>query len=259
MAKLLNAFVYPPDMSVKVSFGDIAEASGAQDTLLATPCIGDRRFVVSLVMPAVKRASKHIADQRVHASTARRVHASAAAIEQWLAGDDTVELHEATLTARVARAAAYRDADSATDFADVAAYKAAHAASEAVVNIAFAAAAAHALAAAAHAAATAAHTAAAAAYAAAAARTADDAAVYSVAAHRAERQQQVADIIARSPLHALKEMSNPKTHHDEPEDFAEFWEERILNRRMSEPFSEKSSIARWFRNAQKKSQVSWDA
>lgn len=160
-AKLLKSLGNPTDYSLQVSFGDIAKSNDALDALWCARCIDDRRFAVSLVMPAVKRAAAFATDSRVHDCIA--------ALEAWLAGDESVDLRAAAYAAAdAARAAAYATRDAA--YAARAAYAAARAAD-------------------------AAYTAAAAAY------TAADAA--DAAARAAEQQKQVEDIIALSPLHAL--------------------------------------------------------
>lgn len=133
---LLKSLGNPSDLSTKVSFGDIAQSNGAADALWCLRCVDDRRFGVSMVLPAVKRATQYATDKRVNDCIA--------AIEQWLSGDDSVDLRAA------ARAAA-----SASAAAEAAAY---------------------------------------------AAYAADAAAAYAAA----ERQLQIADIIAVSPPHALK-------------------------------------------------------
>jgi hypothetical protein len=162
---LLKSLGNPTDMSVTVSFGDIAKSNGAQDALWCLRCISDRRFAVSLIMPAAKRASVHSADQRVHYCIA--------AIGKWLAGDEAVDLMAARAAAYAAAyAAAAADADSA---ARAAAYAAYAAAADARADARSAAASDS-------------------AWAAAAADSAD-----------VERKQQMEDIISLSPLHALKE------------------------------------------------------
>lgn len=65
-AQLLKSLGNPDDFSMQVSFGDIAKSNGAQDALWCLRCIDDRRFGVSLILPALKRALKHTADKRVH-------------------------------------------------------------------------------------------------------------------------------------------------------------------------------------------------
>ena len=161
---LLTALGNPKDLNLQVSVGDVAKSNGAQDALWCCRCIPDRRFVVSLIMPAVKRASEHTTDSRVHDRIS--------ALEKWLAGDDSVNLNAyATYAAYAADTAAY-----------AAAY-AAYAAADAAADAAYAAYAADAAAYAAY-------------------RAAADAAAYA-AAYTAEREQQVRDIIALAPLHAF--------------------------------------------------------
>lgn len=168
--KLLKTLGNPSDLSMQVSFGDIAKSNGAQDALWCLRCIDDRRFAVSLIMPAVKRASKH--------TTNKRAHDCIEALERWLSGGDTVGLKAAVecVAVRGYTAAAF------------AAYAAAYAAYTA--NAANAANAADRVANAANAAN--------AAYAYAADR-ADRAAARAI-----ELKHQIDDIIKLSPLHAVK-------------------------------------------------------
>ena len=95
---LLTALGNPKDLSLQVSIGDIAKSNGALDALWCCRCIPDRRFVVSLIMTAVKRASVHTTDSRVHDCVS--------ALEKWLAGDDSVDL-------KAAADGAYTAADAA--------------------------------------------------------------------------------------------------------------------------------------------------
>jgi hypothetical protein len=123
---LLRSLGNPTDMSVTVSFGDIAKSNGEQDALWCLRCISDRRFAVSLIMPAVKRASSYTTDKCVHDCIA--------ALDKWLAGDDAVDLMAVAARSTAvsdaayaaARAAAY--AADAADAAYAAAYSAAYAA-----------------------------------------------------------------------------------------------------------------------------------
>lgn len=64
--KLLTTLGNPTDLSIKVSIGDVAKSNGAQDALWCLRCVNDRRFSTSLVLPAVRRASTHTTDTRVH-------------------------------------------------------------------------------------------------------------------------------------------------------------------------------------------------
>ncbi len=111
---LLKALSNPSDLSMQVSIGDIAKSNGAQDALWCTRCIDDRRFVVSLILPAVRRASAFTTDSRVAECIA--------VLESWLAGDDGVDLRAA------ARAAAYAASAASAAYA---AYAAAYAADDA--------------------------------------------------------------------------------------------------------------------------------
>ncbi|MFN8994436.1 MAG: hypothetical protein ACK5X3_12365, partial [Pseudomonadota bacterium] len=83
-----------PDMTRHVSIGDIAHSNGAADALWCLRCIDDRRAVVRASMPAVKRAAVRTTDHRVHDCIA--------AVEKWLAGDDSVDLWEAAEAAEAA-------------------------------------------------------------------------------------------------------------------------------------------------------------
>jgi hypothetical protein len=192
---LLTSLGNPKDLSLRVSIGDIAKSNGAQDALWCSRCITDRRFVVSLIVPAVKRASVHTTDSRVHECVL--------AVEKWLAGDDSVNLNAAAAAADAAACAAgdvaYAAADVAYAAADVAyaAYNAAYNAACAAADVTYAAARTAAYAAA-YVAAAATYAATSATY--AAARTAAYAAAY--VADAAEQEQQVRDIIALAPLHA---------------------------------------------------------
>lgn len=134
---LLAALGKPKELSMQVSIGDVAKSNGAQDAFWCCRCIDDRRFLLSLIMPALKRASVHTDDSRVHDCIS--------ALEKWLAGDESIGLLAA------AYAAAYA-ADAASAVAADAAY-----------------------------------------------------AADAVTSRAAEREQQVLDIIALSPLHAFAE------------------------------------------------------
>ena len=103
-----------------VSLGDIATTNDAADAMwcvraLDWSYIAVRRAVIAgAVLPAVKRASKHIKDQRVFDAIG--------IIECWCAGDDSADLNKAR---KAAADAAYAYAYAA---ADAAAYAAAYAA-----------------------------------------------------------------------------------------------------------------------------------
>ena len=83
-----------PDLSRTVSIGDVAKSNGAADAIWCLRCIDDRRVVVRASMPAVKRAAVRTTDHRVHDCIA--------AVEKWLAGDDSVDLWEAAEAAEAA-------------------------------------------------------------------------------------------------------------------------------------------------------------
>lgn len=93
--KLLTALGNPP-LETVISLGDVAVSNNAADALWCARCIDDRRAVVALVMPAVKRASAHTTDQRVHDCIA--------ALDLWVAGDDKVDLNAAAEAAEAAGA-----------------------------------------------------------------------------------------------------------------------------------------------------------
>jgi hypothetical protein len=87
-----------------VTIGDVAIINGMDDALWCLRCVDDRRARVRAIMPAVRRVSKF--------TTGSRVHACIAAIDRWLAGNDTVDLQEASDAARSWRAAAWSVARS---------------------------------------------------------------------------------------------------------------------------------------------------
>ncbi len=123
-ARLLSALGEPkrkPDLGRVIGLGDVLIANGLQDAHWCLRAIRDPRQRVSLVMPAVKRASAHTTDARVHYCIAE--------LDRWLAGDDTVDLRAAARAAKAARAAAVLMAAKA---AAVAAASAAEAAAQAV-------------------------------------------------------------------------------------------------------------------------------
>ena len=150
-----------------VSLGDIARSNGARDALWCVRCldwedVAVRRAVIGALLPTLGRAAAHTADARVHDCIA--------AVRQWAAGDDSVDLRAAAgaaAAAYVAYAADAADAAYAADAADAAyaayaadvAYAAADAAAYAAAYAARAADAADAAYAAAYAAALAAYAA----------------------------------------------------------------------------------------------------
>jgi len=79
------------------SIGDVANTD-LNDALWCLRLVDDRRTRVAAVMPAVKRASAHTTDERVHWAIGQ--------IDLWLAGDDSVDLGAAEAAARVAADAA---------------------------------------------------------------------------------------------------------------------------------------------------------
>ena len=159
-AKLLKSCGNPADLSIQVSFGDIAKSNGALDALWCLRCINDRKFGVSLILPTVKRAAKHTDDQRVHGCIA--------VLDRVVSGESVrkIQLYNAYAAAYAAvRTAAYASAASAASFAAAYAY-------------------------------------------ASAASAASFAAVWASATSADEKQQQIHDIIALSPLHTLKSKAN---------------------------------------------------
>ena len=189
-AKLLKS-IGTDDMTTRIGIGDVLLSNGRADALWCLRALQPRERV-SLVMPAVKRASAYTTDQRVHALIT--------VIDRWLAGDDTVDLKSA---AAAYAAAAYAAADAyaarAATYAARAATYAAHAAAADAAHAA-AAYAAHAAAADAAAAYAAAAYAAADAYAARAATYAAHAAY----ADAAEIEAQCDDIMRMSPPLIMK-------------------------------------------------------
>ncbi len=97
--KLLTSLGNPSDLSMQVSFGDIAKSNDAQDALWCLRCIDDRLFATSLVLPAVKRVSKHNDDKRVHDCIAL--------LERFVNGSEVtqVEFHDAADAERNKQAA----------------------------------------------------------------------------------------------------------------------------------------------------------
>ena len=150
--------------TIRWSIGDVA-AVDFTDAIWCLRLLEDRRTIVGAIMPAVKRASAHTTDPRVHDCIA--------ALNRWLAGDDSVDLNAAARAAY----AAYAAADAAAAAADAAyAVRAATLAAAAAADSAYAAYAAYAAADAAYAAADAAR-----------------------AAYAAEREAQREDLIAAFP------------------------------------------------------------
>ena len=102
-----------------ISIGDIAMVNGASDAMWSLRALPDRRMIIRAVMPAVIRASAHTTDARVHDCIA--------AIQQWLNGDDSVDLHPHAVAARSAVSAASAAARSTASEAACAAYNAVYA------------------------------------------------------------------------------------------------------------------------------------
>jgi len=171
---------------IEWSIGDVATVN-LEDALWCLGLLNDNRQIVAAIIPAVKRASTHTTDKRVHFCIAE--------IERWLAGDDSVDLAAAEAASWAATYAA--DAAEAAAWAAYAA-AAAEAAYAAEAAARAAGAAAGAAGDAAYAAARAAGDAAWAAYAAAAAEAA------AWAAGDAEREAQRQDLIAMFPPIALE-------------------------------------------------------
>ena len=95
--------------ATRLTIGDVAKANGAADAMWCLRCIDDHRVRIAAVMPAVRRASAHTTDQRAHDCIA--------AIERWLAGDDSVDLRAARAAARAAGWAATEAAAEAAEAA----------------------------------------------------------------------------------------------------------------------------------------------
>jgi hypothetical protein len=120
--KLLASTSGLNDLSIQVSLGDVARSNGVKDALWVAAELADRRVLVSMIMPSVKRASRHTQDKRVHDCIA--------AIEGWLAGDDSIDLEavaESSYAAHAYAAHAYA-ADAAANAANTAHASTAHAA-----------------------------------------------------------------------------------------------------------------------------------
>lgn len=149
------------NLALKLSIGDIAFANGSADAFWATRLIDDRRAILRALMPTVRRAATRTAD--------RRVRDCVCAVDQWLAGEVTVDLRAAAESARSARLAA-ESADA--EWAAAATARAAESAESAGATLAAARAAAW-----------------------AAARAAD------------EKKLQTIDIIAEFPLHFFKDIT----------------------------------------------------
>ena len=97
--KLLDGLGEPlvsPNLNRVLSIGDVALINGLDDALWCLQVLPPRERVAA-IMPAVKRASSHTTDQRVHDCIA--------AIDRWLAGDDTVDLRASAWAAWAAEAA----------------------------------------------------------------------------------------------------------------------------------------------------------
>jgi len=100
------------DLTTELSIGDVFISNGLTDALWCLRCL-EPRVRVAAVMPAVKRASVHTKDHRVHECIA--------AIDKWLAGDDTVDLEAYADTAREASCSASAQAEAAAEAASWAA------------------------------------------------------------------------------------------------------------------------------------------
>lgn len=121
--------------STRLTIGDVAKANGVADAMWCLRCIDDPRVRVAAVMPAVRRASAHTTDQRVHNCIA--------AVDQWLAGDDSVDLRaaaEAAARSEVAARSVAWAAEAAAAAAEAATARMAATAAWAAVRAAAAAA-----------------------------------------------------------------------------------------------------------------------
>jgi len=97
-----------PADNIVVSLGDVAHLLGAQDAMweiraLDFKNVVIRRKVVAVLLLSVKRAAKHTQDARVANCIA--------AVDAWVDGDATVDLHA------TARAAAWAEAEAAAEAA----------------------------------------------------------------------------------------------------------------------------------------------
>jgi hypothetical protein len=122
------------DPDTTLTIGDVAASNGAAAAMWCLRCIEDPRVRVRAVLPAVKRASRHTTDQRVHDCIAM--------IDRWLDGRASYdELRAAARAAAraVTYAAACAAACAATCAATYAASYAARAAARAARDAAIAA------------------------------------------------------------------------------------------------------------------------
>lgn len=92
------------DLKTEISIGDVLLNNGLAEAMWCLQCVEPRKRVEA-IMPAVKRAAVHTTDQRVHDCIA--------AIDQWLTGDDTVDLNAASQAAAQAEHAASEQAADA--------------------------------------------------------------------------------------------------------------------------------------------------
>ena len=107
-------------LTTELSIGDVVLSNGLDDALWCLRCLPTRERVAA-IMPAVRRASTHTTDQRVHDCIAD--------VQRWLDGDDSVDLAAARDAAGAAARAATWDAAGAA--ARAAAWTAAGAAARA--------------------------------------------------------------------------------------------------------------------------------
>ena len=91
------------DMTTKLSIGDVVLSNGLDDALWCFRCLETKKRVAGII-PAVKRAAVHSKDQRVHDCVKD--------IENWLAGDNSINLFAVE---SAAWAAAWAAAESAAE------------------------------------------------------------------------------------------------------------------------------------------------
>ena len=88
-------------LTTELSIGDVVLSNGLDDALWCLRCLPTRERVAA-IMPAVRRASTHTTDQRVHDCIAD--------VQRWLDGDDSVDLAAARAATWDAAGAAARAA-----------------------------------------------------------------------------------------------------------------------------------------------------
>ncbi len=107
-----------PNMKLRIGLGDVMLANGRADAMWCLDLISPRQRM-AIAMFAVKRVSAHTTDARVKDGIA--------AVDRWLAGDDSVDLKATAEMALAAKAAARLAADRAAMLAADAVWAAAKA------------------------------------------------------------------------------------------------------------------------------------